>query len=223
MSKRNNRQSGFTIVELMIATAVFSMVLLLLAVAITQVGRAYYRGSIINRVQNTTRSIIDEISQAIQFSSGMVVTKSGTVPHEGEEFPITVYCIDDVRYTFITGRALGSDPQSQIPHVLWRDTAGDCRADDEYVANLAADGQITATGQELLGENMRLSEFKICQSGESGCEATAGSWFVRIAVAYGDDEGFEDEGTFKMCKSTQFGGQFCAVSEMATGVTKRLP
>jgi prepilin-type N-terminal cleavage/methylation domain-containing protein len=42
--RRTSNRSGFTIIELMIATAVFSVVLLLCATALVTIGNMYRRG-----------------------------------------------------------------------------------------------------------------------------------------------------------------------------------
>jgi len=70
----------------MIATGVFSAVLLLVTVAVMQIGRTYYKGITSTRNQEVTRSILDEISQAIQFGSGDPNITSGMVCAGGKRF-----------------------------------------------------------------------------------------------------------------------------------------
>src|SRR6185437_9676288 len=74
------RAAGFTIVELMIAAAIFSLVLILLSYGVIRFNQAYYGGLVQSSTQNAARSIIDNISQAIQLDGGTIspdLTKPG--------------------------------------------------------------------------------------------------------------------------------------------------
>jgi prepilin-type N-terminal cleavage/methylation domain-containing protein len=72
---KQDKQAGFTLLELLIATTVFSVILLLAATAMIQIGRTYYKGNQQTRVQETARDMIEQISKDIQFS-GETVTKA---------------------------------------------------------------------------------------------------------------------------------------------------
>ena len=79
---RNNKsdnkltnQTGFTIVELMIATVIFSMVLLVCSYAIIHAGRMYYKGMIMSKTQDTARKIIDSASDAIKYDKSLNIVK----------------------------------------------------------------------------------------------------------------------------------------------------
>ena len=67
MSQKRAEQNGFTIIELLIATTVFSLILLISVAGILQISRMYYRGVTQSRTQETARSIIDEVGEAIRF------------------------------------------------------------------------------------------------------------------------------------------------------------
>ncbi len=100
-----NQSSGFTMIELLIATTVFSMVLLVCTVALIQIGKTYYRGITSSQVQNRARAAIDDISQAIQFSGEPVtpIDKISSPYH---------FCAGDKRYTFLLGKQLESGAAS---------------------------------------------------------------------------------------------------------------
>src|SRR5687768_12937296 len=68
------KNSGFTIIELMIATVVFSTILLIITGGIVQIGKAYYKGVISARTQNTTRQLTDEVTRNLQFNRGKFVS-----------------------------------------------------------------------------------------------------------------------------------------------------
>lgn len=203
MSKKLSRnQEGYTIVELLIATAIFSVVLLLCAAAIVHVGRMYYKGVITTRTQETSRKIVDDVAQSIQFGPGSedpaafvrLVSAGG----------LNAYCIGSIRYTFNSGQSLGSAP-GQTPHVLWKD-----RISDGVCQPVA----FAAGAEELLGENMRLPQFVITPSGNL--------WNISVRVTYGDSPQLYESPSFEFCKGSSAGGQFCAVSAFNTNVVERL-
>jgi prepilin-type N-terminal cleavage/methylation domain-containing protein len=66
MKKTNNK--GFTIIELLIATVTFSVILLIITGAIIQFSKVYYKGVVSSRTQEAARSVVDEVSKAAQFS-----------------------------------------------------------------------------------------------------------------------------------------------------------
>ena len=218
MTKRLHKESrGFTIVELMIATLIFSIVLLLCAFAISHVGRMYYKGVIIGRTQDTARKVTEEISQTLQFAAGdddpSIFMRTGTRTESG--VPIESYCLGTTRYSFTRVRSLGT-AANQSDHVLWRDinnNAGTCEPVNITQASLTG-------GEELLGENMRLPHFAITESN--------GLWSIDISVTFGDDPTLYEDDTavsgpeYEFCKGTTAGGQFCAVSAFSTSVTRRL-
>ena len=198
MKRLSNK--GFTIIELLIATVIFSVILLVITAAIVQFGRLYYKGVIQSRTQETARAISQDITQSIQFSS--VTPSKPNIP--GAE----MYCIGNRTYTFIRNSQLGA-----VPHVLVSDTiAGSpCGAGYSGMSNAG----VTGTARELLGENMQLVNLSVA-------ETTPGSglWQVTVHVAYGEDADLLADKTG--CQPLILGGQFCAVSSLTTTVTQRL-
>lgn len=216
---KSMNQKGFTIVELMIATLVFSLVLLVCAFAIMHVGRMYYKGMIMNRAQDTSRKVIDDVSQAIQFGGISGETRqffrsNSTVYGTGEAaVQVDSLCLGVVRYSFSTEKSRGSS-EGQIPHVLWKDRVNP--ADAECMpADITKADLNTPQGAELLGENMRLPIFTVSEDN--------GNWSLSMRLSYGDDPLlFEDDTNYGVCKGALSGGQFCAVSQFNTVVHKRL-
>src|SRR5687767_2647693 len=92
---------GFTIMELLISTVVFGVVLLVVSTAILQFTRVYYKGLTESNVQETTRTIADAITQGIQFSGG-TVTSTGT-PTAGAN---AAFCIGNQQYSYQIGHQL---------------------------------------------------------------------------------------------------------------------
>ena len=76
MLHKKLHSAGFTIVELMIATLVFSVILTIATVGILNIGRLYRKSLTQSQTQQVARTILDTVSQNIKFNGGSVV--SGT-------------------------------------------------------------------------------------------------------------------------------------------------
>ena len=224
MKKLNTR--GFTIIELMIAATVFSIILLGASSAIIQIGRMYYKGVISSRTQNVTRTIMDDLSRAVQFSGDDItiiddplVAPAGVSP---VLIPKGVFCIGSDRYTFLENTQLSlttADTSNwnndhKSPHVLWKDEAANpsnCRRQGSPSLGVPNPGN----GEELMGEDMRIVNLDI--SGQDDL------WTIDLTVAYGDDDVFENgDATTERCRGIVTGSQWCAVSKLTTSVYKRV-
>jgi len=233
----NTDQTGFTIIELLIATAVLSTILLLVTTMMVSIGNLYYKGINQSRVQDDVRNIVDQVSQYAQLgNSDPIGVSSGTTQ---------AYCINNVRFTYILDRQLGTGtgksgvPQSK--HVLWRDanpSPGTC-------SNLGLPDLTAATpspgGTELMVPNARLTQFSI---------TNVSPYSVAVGIAFGDDDLLCDSGFIApsdctitgvsahmttlinnagaiapsgtiVCKGTT-GEQFCATASLSTTVARRL-
>lgn len=220
-----NSSAGFTIVELMIATIIFSIILLGATAAIIQVGRMYYKGVIVAQTQETSRRVMDSISRPIQFA--------GTTPREVPPTSIGgiqtgALCIDDQRYTYgINAQVNDTVPNGSYSaanhrarHALWQDTLSSansaCTALNLTQAS-PSDGNTKAgtTGKEVLAQNMRLARFTVSASGNI--------WSIDAMVIYGDDDLLLPDGNNPTgCGSLAQSAQWCAVSSLNTQVYKRI-
>lgn len=220
MSKyKNNSQKGFTIIELIIATTVFSVVLVMVSTMIIQIGKMYYKGITMSVTQQTTSTISDDVSRAVQFSGGTIDSSSD------EETATRAYCIGGIRYTYVTNKQ-----QNDGGHVLWRDEKpSDSCSPADY-------SQPLNNGREMIGSHMRLLQFEVTPL--NGASAAR----VQVSVAYGDNDlltSYDNNGTNLVdangdgaineadiasatCRSLTLGGSFCAVSGLTTIVKKRL-
>jgi prepilin-type N-terminal cleavage/methylation domain-containing protein len=203
-------QKGFTLVELMVATSVFSVFLLILTMIIVQISRTYTKGLISSKTQETARAISAEIAKSIQLSGGDI-TLSPAVPTPG--IPYTL-CAGTQRYTFVVGRQLKTSPTASdhSSNVLVADEVGvGCPAGTLGISN-------PQLQRELLGENMRLANLSVTQVGISNL------YSVKVRVAYGDTDGLEEpaDSPTVLCKNIQSTSQFCSVSELTATVQRRL-
>lgn len=196
---------GFTIIELMIATVVFSLVVLVITVAVMQFSRQYYRGVVASSTQGTARSIIDDVTRSIQFNKeGIYELREGSV--------IKGYCVGGVkRYSFEPfQQALGNR------HSLVTDTVNaGCSTSTPPLDISAINAPLsTPNAREMVGERMRIAKFNITSSG--------GLYVVTVKVVYGDNDLLTSTTNADMQCKTGAGSQFCAVSELTTTVKKRV-
>lgn len=121
-SSNSKTRKGFTIIELMISTVVFSLVLLAASAAITQVGKKYARGVTFARTNEVSRSIVEDISQSLQFTSQSV--KVPNYPdNDGDLLPDSTYNIYNAKYTSEIASNSGpiqvSEPGISVPDTFY--------------------------------------------------------------------------------------------------------
>lgn len=227
--------AGFTIIELMVATVVFSTILIVLTAGVIAITRTYYKGIVLGNTQSTARSILDSIAQTIEFNGGTIdwpVGVGGTEALQG------LGCIGNQAYSFRLGLQLDNSPTTpdQAAHGLMRNSGvSGCR-------NQAAPD--FSSGTELIGSHMRLASLNV-----TPVNTNNRLYEVNVTIAYGDYDLMCSpslNGRQGGCKSTdqpvtlqsndiqQFAvrpdltcrsgasTQFCAVSALRTVVQQRL-
>lgn len=228
MSLVRQNQKGFTIIELMIATAALSVILLVAAVTISAIGKTYIKGINQSHIQNNIRSIGDTITQQIQLD---LTGDTGPARTAGAPGTAEAYCIGSTRYSFVRGVQKGTNA-GQSQHVLWRDNApsGGCTP-VSLNSNLSG-------GSELMEANSRLVSFGIVSVDGTGRQP----FNVIIKVAYGDNDllcsqsvlpntcnnpnatmaGPADYAQSDLACKPSSGSQFCATASFNTVIGQRL-
>lgn len=205
-----NRQ-GFTIIELMIATIIVSVILVFVSTVMIGIGRIYYKGINQNRVQDNARAINDEVSQQLQFNGSDVIPVGPTASG------LRRYCIGNVRYTYVLNKRIGPADANHALHVLWRDTNPNpdtCFLLDTFFNTTTP----SAGGVELIAANSRLTEFTITPS--------TSPYTVRVGVLFGEgadrptDSMITGSGIDTRCRGGA-GSQFCATGTSVSTVARR--
>lgn len=243
MMSLRRQERGFTIIELMIATAVLSTILVLVTVVMVNIGTLYYKGINQSRVQDDVRTISDDIIKNIQLSDqppkGPVAVPGVTNSY--------AYCVGQVRYTYVLGVQVGHPApgtSSTYYQVLWRDsnpTPGSCptqidpkNPSSPQVAltnsNLAAD-DAQNQGKEMITSSSRLTQFSMTTTSPS---------VATVGVAYGDNDllcnptlvpsscknlgqmtNWTDYIGNVLCKG-RTGEQFCSTDNLTASAVKRV-
>jgi len=216
------QSSGFTIVELMIATVVLSVILLLSTVMITSIGNLYYKGVNKSRLQDDARTIANDVSQRLELqanSTQLPGTDGETYPYGSGSIYVAAICIGSTRYSYIEDSAgqkwqigSGGSAVNQVPHIFWRDTnpSASCTALDLTKTNPPGSG---SDGTELISANSSVSYFSV--------DTTSAPYGVKIDLAYGDRTLLSGVGLNATCKGGA-GDQFCATATVSTAATPRL-
>ena len=209
-------QAGFTIVELMIATLVFSSVMILITVGVLSFTRSYYKGINQSNTQNAARLISENISQAVQFS-GESITSPIAASTDGEPQSRGI-CIGDQRYSYLPGWQVSDGPAddslNRNRYGLVMDKPGSCSG--LSAQNLRA--AVTDGSTELLPPMMRISKLQV-----ERMTGTSDTWRVTVRVVYGDNDLLNNPtAEDASCKVSISGSQYCAQAELTTYVKKRI-
>jgi prepilin-type N-terminal cleavage/methylation domain-containing protein len=208
--KETGNAHGFTIMELLIATIVFGVVLLVVSTAILQFSRVYYKGVTEANVQEVTRTVTDGITQGIQFGGG-TVTETNATPTPGNSY---AFCIGNLQYSYQVGHQLtdsGTPTATQKRHALVKNSVAACPG--QPAQNMSS---AVVTGREMLAPNMRLARMEVTHM-------TGNLYKVSVKVVFGDDDLLDNPTTKDAkCKNIRAGTQFCAVSDITTTVVKRV-
>lgn len=218
------KESGFTIIELMIATLVFSVILLIITSGVLSFTKSYYRGVNSANLQDTVRSVNDAIIQDVQFSGG-VITPTVVPPGSPGYF-----CAGGKIYAYTPGfKYDGITPSALTNAGLYEE--------DQVGACAAPTFSPGANGKELLSTNMRVSKLTLAPvTAPNG----ATLYNLTIRVVFGDDALLcsrsasptscssntnltlaQLRNSDLQCKTLQ-GSQFCAVSELTSTIEERL-
>jgi prepilin-type N-terminal cleavage/methylation domain-containing protein len=229
-SKIVSKESGFTIVELLIATVIFSFVLLIFTSGILQVTGVYYRGINDANTQSVANSVINTISQAIQFDGGTVTPTPAGVATPGNSY---FFCVGNEQFSYRPGYELTTGSTNPAVahltlHSLIEAPLSGCNKTSSPQPMNGA-----AVGTELLSPQMRLSNLTVvCQTAAScptGPDAVD-VYKVDVRIAYGyydllfspSKNVNKDAAADATCQAAESGEQFCAVSDQSTIVVKRV-
>jgi len=210
-------RSGFTILEVLISTMIFTVVLLICIQAITRIGQLYYKGVTSSQIQELTRSLSEEFSSQIQFGSSIPYP----YPISGGDPTIPlIFCVGDNSYRAIMNRKLGD---SGVNTVLKRKAySGACSFSSTWFDDAT----------ELGVRNMRILKLQIIELQIIGSTINSGVWSVNIRLALGDSDIFDYPVTGStdapevygsaICRSGISGSQFCATSELSSTLLRRV-
>lgn len=220
-------RQGFTIIELLVATAVFSLVLMAAVSGFLQIGRLFYKGVVTNRTQVVANQLLASIVADIQDSpaSGTIaIVNDPPDPSVG----YTYFCAGGARYT------LNFDKPLDIANINFTDGFGVLR--DELPGNNAC-APPCVTGapspydcsaakyefnnpEELLANNIRLDSLSLGSPVSNPTQL----YNVKVRVVSGDDETVQIDtaqplsASNVVCNSNLQTSQYCSAASVSNVV-----
>jgi prepilin-type N-terminal cleavage/methylation domain-containing protein len=210
---------GFTIIEVMIATAVFAVVLLITIGGFMQIAQVFYKSVVQTQTQQDLREIVDRVSSDI---------RQAPVIYDYQQIGTTdkyYQCIGSTRYTYRLNNRVDSadaDTNSKFGILIDR-LPGNSPCGNPYDAST----QFKPAGDpdapiELLATNERLNHFYVSRvannvSGDSGDN----NWVyqVDVAIATGRNQYLlTDASGQATCNDRLSISQYCSVAHLTTAV-----
>jgi prepilin-type N-terminal cleavage/methylation domain-containing protein len=209
--KLTPNKSGFTLVELMIATSIFSVVMIISTYTFIQISRYYTKGLNMVRTQDLARNVVDEIASQIKMSNTSVITTPdpGSQPLAPDQ---SILCVGNKSYVYRLG--VNEDGMTNHALISYNIRPGTCPfpADD-------------STKKVLLRTNYRLLQFQAPAA--IGSSSMLYNVSVKLLYSVGNDlinfHGSPpapfDQWT---CNTANKGSEYCTLSTISTVVYKRI-
>jgi len=199
---------GFTIIELLIATSVFSLVLLGALTGFIHTGQLFYKGVTVTQTGATAKQVLDDVSSSINNSSSNSILLYPTSP-SGYSYD----CVGNVRYTYnnlhtMIDLSVGNSYNPNGNYGILRNLINGCSAPCATTGCSAP----LSTATEMLGDHMRLSDFTLTPL------SSGKLYTVSVTIAYGDNAVLDTTTTPPTCIGDSQSQQFCAVSDLSTSV-----
>jgi len=205
---------GFTILELLIATAISSGAILMLMFGFLSISQTYTKGLTVAETQNTARDVVNTISQSIQFGDPNTINTS----HIG--VPDGWFCADNDIFVYQLGQSVAKGTDALVESSL--DTA--CPAVVQPLSTSSYPG-----AKELLGPNMRLTAFNVIPGPDNTYAinlrvvySVNNTFLIGVAQPNGQPSLYYDVGSSKVICNGQAGQDFCATSGLQTVVESRI-
>lgn len=212
---------GFTIVETLIAMAVFSVIMLVLVVGVMRMTTSYVRGVNTNNTQALTRNISEILTQELKFNTRL--TTDGMSTEGGAP---QFFCIGASKYIYAEGKKYSDSIVRGVANV------GLVVAPNPGTSCTTPTDSEIATGRQLLGNNTRIVQLNVTSPGAEGSarklELGVALGDADLLCAYNEDSsqcttftGDIASGGEVRCRSVQ-GSEFCAVSYLKSYVQRIL-
>jgi len=200
--ENNARKAGFTVIELMMAMAFLTFILIFVVVATVQVLQAYNKGLTMKSVNQSSRSILDQLSRDISISSKPKLYRDG---NEGR------LCTETASYVWNTIYAPLPPNSSRNNYAGGNPAIYLVRSSDPSLCNAAKTNQpdIASSGSsELLSPLVGVNDLNLTQ-----VAGTTKLYQLDLSLGTPDPSGYESAG---VCFSDIVRGEFCASAKFST-------
>ncbi len=208
-------QNGFTIIELLIATSVFTAVLFIVTYGVIQISKTYTNGFIRGQTQNIAVSLSDTMTRDIEFSTTASITtdQSAQVTKTGSQATIYYYfCTTQNEYFYIPGGNIYKIPIVSLQGVLG---SQNCFSPQQFINNSG----LSADTQSLLSpNNVEILNHTVYDNQSMLSNVSSGLYSVNIEILYGNQSNLvqNNNGSQWICRPTVLIGPFCAIYSFST-------
>ncbi len=192
-ASKHKNQSGFTIIELMIATLVFSVILVVITVGVLYFTKSYYHGVYQSSTQNAARSITESVMDSVRFGSGVPVVKGSN----------NFFCAGGYVFVFQPGEMYDKNVAS-TKGMYMQPMSATCALDPP-----------SAESKQLLGNRMRIAYIDFTY------DSTNDIYTLEVKVAYGADDFLQGTGKDMSCIPGK-GSEYCAVATYSSSARQRI-
>jgi prepilin-type N-terminal cleavage/methylation domain-containing protein len=223
ISKNQKSAHGFTIIELLAATLIFSVVLVVILASFLQIARMFYKGISINNTTESTRSLVDSIVSDVRLSQSFVNTQaSGTRSY---------FCVGQHRYTYVLPTTSTTNRKVTAADLNPRSDTINGGIMVDTVNNSCPSPATNGTNPEqLLGPDMQLNVMDFNCTINEVCVIHAhivfygqdGSLFDSNISAWKNTSVQKDRASGApdaLCSGSLLNTQFCAASDISSSVT----
>lgn len=185
-------KAGFTLVELLLAMAFFSFILLFVTTGFIMVNRAYNKGLTVKLVQDEGRRVIEDISRSIRVASPL-----------GIDTTVDCLAINGNRYYWSV--PIDSNDSASPKQLIKEDGKG-C---SDSITNPAG-------GENVLNDRVGVQYMEVSTVGGSNSV-----YMIKIVLSTAETDLVANAGTENVNCDTGSGSQYCDVVTMSTVVSTR--
>lgn len=200
MTNNVTKQKGFTLIELMLAMAFISFLLVFLVLSILQITRLYVKGSAIRQIDQTGRQLLDTIGVSL---------RSNTTPRYVSAS--NRLCAGNVSYAWNTNGETknsfsGSDASTELRFISVQDPGADlCDSPNSPIAK--------AGTVNLVGPEITPMSFSVEQQGKL--------WDITLVLSTSGGNVARVDATTPTGYSCDPKNQFCALGDFETSIYSR--
>lgn len=223
-------KKGFTLIEFLLSSAIFSFFLVIVMIGFMQINRSYNRGLTVKSVQQSARIIVEDISRTIANNPGQVtfLEPDATNPSSPDSFRM---CIDTVKYSWN-----GVDSNMDYTDEAYTDDTAQFILVKSNVGDSCEEAPSIAGAKSLVSGSM--NNITDSTDGEGDGDLVIqylsiepvpdleGVYIIDLVLST-DDEALTNRGIDANCSFTEgdAGGeaakQYCSVITMTTSVSSR--
>jgi prepilin-type N-terminal cleavage/methylation domain-containing protein len=210
--KMNNKQAGFTLVELMISTTVFAVVIMVGMFGYIQINRFYTKSINIIRTQEAARNLMMDIANQFQLTSG--IYQSRTLADNVTK----IVCVGNKSYVYKINSIESSSNHAITSYNISPDTCPDSGTDPVYLLRPGAriiQLDVVPYPDANVGPLFNITVALLYAPKDKDDATPQGTDLIQVGTPPEDPSKW-------LCSSAVRGSEYCSLSRLTTSVYKRV-